>query len=159
MSLTCIQPDSTSLGGIPGRLGTFRAWRQVPTIWILEECHIQRQRKRRHRDVRESVISECVLFLKREIDRTEQEEREKDCAHTSQREKEFAPTKKSIHVGSIDSPWCSQGYTNFKMEYEAEMNTEIFGVRRYQILDWFARGDRGTLGQIQHSPPRVRSTC
>jgi len=26
-------------------------------------------------------------------------------------------------------------YTNFKMEYEAEMNTEIFGVRRYQTLD------------------------
>jgi len=29
----------------------------------------------------------------------------------------------------------SDAYTNFKMEYEAEMNTEIFGVRRYQILD------------------------
>ena len=26
-------------------------------------------------------------------------------------------------------------YTYFKMEYEEEMNTEIFGVRRYQILD------------------------
>ena len=30
----------------------------------------------------------------------------------------------------------SDAYSNFKMkEYEAEMNTEIFGVRRYQILD------------------------
>jgi len=29
----------------------------------------------------------------------------------------------------------SDAYTNFKMEYEAEMNTEIFGVRQYQILD------------------------
>ena len=108
MSLTCIQAASTSLGGIPGRLGTFRAWRQVPTIWIFEECHIQtrRERKRRHRDVRESAISECVLFLKRETDRTEQEKREKDGAHTSQREKECEPTKKSIHVGSIDSTWC-----------------------------------------------------
>jgi len=29
----------------------------------------------------------------------------------------------------------SDAYTNFKMEYEMEMNTEIFGVRWYQILD------------------------
>jgi len=37
--------------GIPGRLGTFWESRQVATIWICEECHIQRERKRRHRDV------------------------------------------------------------------------------------------------------------
>jgi len=32
---------------------------------------------------------------------------------------------------------CSDTYTNFKMEYEEEMNTEImiFGVRRYRIPD------------------------
>jgi len=29
----------------------------------------------------------------------------------------------------------SDAYTKFKMEYEEEMNTEIFGVRRYQIPD------------------------
>jgi len=29
----------------------------------------------------------------------------------------------------------SDAYTNFKMEYEVDMKTEIFGVRRYQILD------------------------
>jgi len=29
----------------------------------------------------------------------------------------------------------SDAWTNFKMEYEEEMNTEIFGVRRYQIPD------------------------
>jgi len=29
----------------------------------------------------------------------------------------------------------SDAYTNFKMEYEEEMNTEIFGVRRHQIPD------------------------
>jgi len=39
----------------------------------------------------------------------------------------------------------SDAYINFKKEYEEEMNTEIFGVRRYQIPDYFARGDRGTL--------------
>jgi len=49
----------------------------------------------------------------------------------------------------------SDAYTNFKMEFEEEMNTEIFGVRRHRIPDEFARGDRGTLSQIQHSPPRV----
>jgi len=49
----------------------------------------------------------------------------------------------------------SDAYTNFKMEYEEEMNTEIFGVRQHQIPDKFARGDRGTLSQIQHSLPRV----
>ena len=29
----------------------------------------------------------------------------------------------------------SDAYTYFKMEYESELNTEIFGVRRFQILD------------------------
>ena len=29
----------------------------------------------------------------------------------------------------------SDAYTYFKMEYEAVLNTEIFGVRQYQILD------------------------
>jgi len=29
----------------------------------------------------------------------------------------------------------SDAYTNFEMEYEEEMNSEIFGVRRYQIQD------------------------
>jgi len=29
----------------------------------------------------------------------------------------------------------SDAYTYFKMEYETELNTEIFGVRRFQILD------------------------
>jgi len=101
MSLTSIQAASTSLGGIPGRLETFRTSRQVATIWICEECHIQRERKRRHRDVRDSAVSECVLFLKREIDRTKQEKREKDCAHTSQREKECAPTKKAYMLGLL----------------------------------------------------------
>jgi len=101
MFLTCIQAASTSLGGIPGRLRTFQALRQVATIWICEECHIQRETKRRHRDVRESAVSECVPFLQRETDRTEQEKQEKDCAHTSQREKECAPTKKAYMLGLL----------------------------------------------------------
>jgi len=29
----------------------------------------------------------------------------------------------------------SDAYSNFEMEYEEEMNTEIFGVRRHQIPD------------------------
>ena len=29
----------------------------------------------------------------------------------------------------------SDAYTYLKMEYESELNTEIFGVRRFQILD------------------------
>jgi len=29
----------------------------------------------------------------------------------------------------------SDAYTYFKMEYESELNTEIFGVRRFQILN------------------------
>jgi len=29
----------------------------------------------------------------------------------------------------------SDAYTNFKIKYETELNTEIFGVRRFQILD------------------------
>jgi len=29
----------------------------------------------------------------------------------------------------------SDAYTYFKMESESELNTEIFGVRRFQILD------------------------
>jgi len=29
----------------------------------------------------------------------------------------------------------SDAYTYFKMEHETELNTEIFGVRRFQILD------------------------
>ena len=58
-------------------------------------------RKGRHRDVRESALSECVLFLKRETDRTDQEKREKDCAHMSQREKECAPTKKAHMLGLL----------------------------------------------------------
>jgi len=29
----------------------------------------------------------------------------------------------------------SDAYTYFKMEYESELNTEIFGVRRFLILD------------------------
>jgi len=29
----------------------------------------------------------------------------------------------------------SDAYTNFKMEYEEEMNTKIFVVRRHQIPD------------------------
>jgi len=41
------------------------------------------------------------------------------------------------------------------MDHEAEMKTEIFGVRQYQILDYITRSDRRTLGQIQPSPPRV----
>ena len=45
-------------------------------------------------------------------------------------------------------------YTNFKMGYEEKMKTEILGVRRYHTVDLFARGDRGALSQIQHSPPR-----
>jgi len=49
----------------------------------------------------------------------------------------------------------SDAYTNFKMVYEEEMKTEIFGVRRYQKEEYFARGDRGALSQIQHSPPKV----
>ena len=101
MSLTCFQPVSTSLGGIPGRLGTFQASRQVPTIWICEKWEIQRERKRPHRDVSDSAISECMIFVKSLTDRTEQEKRGMDCAHTSQREKDYAPTKKKFKLGLL----------------------------------------------------------
>jgi len=101
VEIACIHTASTSLGGIPGRIRTFRASRQVAMIWIWEECHIQRERKRQHRDVRDTVVSERVLFLKRETDRTEQEKPEKDCAHTSQREKECAPTEKAYMLGLL----------------------------------------------------------
>jgi len=49
---------------MPGRLGTFRASGQVTTIWICEKWHIQRERKRRHRDVSDSAILECIIFVK-----------------------------------------------------------------------------------------------
>ena len=97
----CFQADSTSLGGIPGRLGTFRASRQVATIWICEKWHIQRERKRRHRDVSNSAISEYIIFVKSVTDRTEQKKRGKDCAYTSQREKDCAPTKKNFKLGLL----------------------------------------------------------
>jgi len=87
MSLTCFQAAFTSLGGMPGRLGTFRAPRRVDTIWICEKWHIQRERKRPHKDVSDSAISECIILVKSVTDRTEQEKRGKDCTHTSQREK------------------------------------------------------------------------
>ena len=47
----------------------------------------------------------------------------------------------------------SDAYTHFKMEYESELNTEIFGMRRFQILDSIARGHTRTL--VQHLSPRV----
>ena len=96
MSLTCFQSVSTSLGGIPGRLRTFWA----ATIWICEECHIQRGRKRWRIDVRESVASESLLFLKRETDSTEQEKWEKDCAHTSER-RSARQRKKAYMLGLL----------------------------------------------------------
>ena len=49
----------------------------------------------------------------------------------------------------------SDAYTYFKMEYESELKTEIFGVRRFQILDYIARGHTRTLGEVQHKSPRV----
>jgi len=49
----------------------------------------------------------------------------------------------------------SDASTNFKMGYEAEIKKVIFGMRRYEKVDYFVRGDRGALSQIQHSPPRV----
>jgi len=101
MSLTCFQAASTSLGGIPGRLGTFRASRQVPTIWICEKWQIQRERKRPHTDVSDSAISECIISVKSVTDKTEKEKRGKDCAHTSQREKDCAPTKKMFKFGLL----------------------------------------------------------
>jgi len=51
MAETCIQAAFTSLGGIPGRLRAFWALRQIAKIWICGECHIQRNRKRRHRHI------------------------------------------------------------------------------------------------------------
>jgi len=110
MSLTCFQASSTSLGGMSGRLGTCRASRQVTTIWICQKWHIQRERKRRHRDVSDSAKSECITFVKSAecitfvqsvTDRTEQEKRGKDCAHTSQREKDCAPTKTIFKLGLL----------------------------------------------------------
>ena len=35
----------------------------------------------------------------------------------------------------IDCEISSDAFTYFKMEYESELKTEIFGVRRFQILD------------------------
>jgi len=140
MSLTCIQTASTSIGGIPGRLVTFQAWRQVATIWIFEECHIQRKRKRQHRDVRESVVSECVLFLKGQTDGKEQENQEKDCAHKSQREKECVPTKKSIHVGSIDSPWCIH-----EVGEKGLRNPPRTRLNHQQALSRYPRSPKSTL--------------
>ena len=70
--------------------GYTRETRNIPSIqtsthdWICEKWQIQRERKRPHRDVSDSAISECIIFVKSMTDRTEQEKRGKDCAHTSQ---------------------------------------------------------------------------
>ena len=47
----------------------------------------------------------------------------------------------------------SDAYTYFKMEYESELNTEIFSVRRFKILDQISRGHTRTLGEVQHKSP------
>ena len=63
MSLTCIQPGSTSLGGIPGRLRTFQASRQVTTIWICEECHIQKIPAKKWGDTEIAERGRSVLVM------------------------------------------------------------------------------------------------
>ena len=81
----------------------------IPSIWVKTSSHdldlwrvshTKRDKETTQRHKRDAV-SECVLFLKRETDRTEQEKREKNCAHTSQREKECAPTKKAYMLGLL----------------------------------------------------------
>ena len=52
-------------------------------------------------DVSDSTIWECIIFVKSVTDRTEQEKRGKDCAHTSQREKDCAPRKKTFKLGLL----------------------------------------------------------
>jgi len=65
-----------------------------------------RDLKRPHLDVREIVVSECVLFLRRETHHRIRKARKGLRAHAPAREGVRA-NEKSIHVGSIDSPWCS----------------------------------------------------
>jgi len=69
-----------------------------------------KERKIRHRDVSDSAISECIIFVYSVTDRTEQGNRGKYCAHTSQREKDCAPTKKKFKFGLLTHLGESRGW-------------------------------------------------
>ena len=84
------------------------------------------------------------------VQHAQYEQIERDCAGSEDNlqvavvERETARKENSFKDWMLSRPlalrpiyWkiSSDAYTYFKMEYESELNTEIFGVRRFQILD------------------------
>ena len=138
---------STSLGGKPGRLGKFKASRQVDDLDLWRVSHTEREKETTQRRQRECGIRLCVLSKKRDRQDRTREERKGLRAHESAREGVRANVK-STRVDSIDSPWCSH-----EVGEKGLRNPPRTCLNHPQTLSRYRRLPKSTLEFLSLNPP------